>query len=81
MTNKSGALPTKLTDLDGINLRASDAFVAMGLFLNENAARLRPETALATILGGVEIEEDGTSGDPAAVSDWLKCVEEVLKAR
>lgn len=80
MANKSGSTPLTLDDLDGITLTASQAFMAMGQFLNENASRLRPETALVTILSGMRIEGNRMSGDPAALSDWLKCVEDVLNA-
>jgi hypothetical protein len=81
MTNVSGKQPLKLDDLDGVTLRASDAFLAMGLFLNENAARLSPESALPTILSGIRIESDRMSGDPAALSDWLRSVEAVSSDR
>ena len=72
--------PLRLDDLDGITLRASDAFLAMGRFLLEYAERVQPEAALATICSGVQVQADRMSGDPAALSDWLQCVEDVLGA-
>lgn len=68
----------RLSDLDGVTLRASDAFLAMGKFLADYAARLRPETALVTIRSAMEVEQDGMSGDPAALSDWLESIQAVL---
>ena len=79
MPMESQKSPLRLEDLDHVTLKASDAFLAMGSFLKENAARLRPETALVTILSGVEIEESGMSGDPAYLTEWLNCVEDVLR--
>jgi hypothetical protein len=49
----------------------------MSQFLHDYAKRVRPEAAFATICAGVEIEDDRMSGDPAALSDWLKCVQDV----
>jgi hypothetical protein len=69
-----------LDDLDGITLRASDAFLAMGRFLLDFTERVQPESALVTICTDVQIEADRMSSDPAALSDWLKCVENVLAA-
>lgn len=79
MPNPSGEPVRRLDDLDGITIKASDAFLAMGLFVREFAGRVKPETALVTLWSGIEVESDGSSGDPAALEDWLKCVEEVLK--
>jgi hypothetical protein len=81
MTTRSGPPPLKLNDLDGITLRASDAFLALGQFLLEFSERVKPEAALATICADVQVEDDLGSTDPAALSDWLKCVEDVLKDR
>jgi hypothetical protein len=72
--------PLRLDDLDGITLRASDAFLAMGRFLLDFTERVQPESALVTICTDVQIEADRMSSDPAALSDWLKCVQDVLAA-
>ena len=79
MMAESAQPPIRLDDLDGVTLKASDAFLAMGRFLADYAPRLNPETALVVIRSGIEIEEDRMSADPAALSDWLKCVQDVLK--
>jgi hypothetical protein len=69
---------SNLDDLDGITLKASDAFRAMGLFVAEFAGRVKPESALATLWADIEVQGDGLPGDPAALEDWLKCIEQVL---
>ena len=51
----------------------------MSRLLADYAPRLNPGTALVVIRSGIEIEEDRMSADPAALSDWLKCVQDVLK--
>jgi hypothetical protein len=43
MTTRSGPPPLKLNDLDGITLRASGAFLALGQFLLEFSERVKPE--------------------------------------
>jgi len=70
--------PLKLEDLDGIDLRSSDAFVAMGRFLRGYFDRTKGKGDLATICSDVEVEDDQMSTDPAALSDWAQCVNEVL---
>jgi hypothetical protein len=70
--------PLKLDDLDGVTLNASDGFLAMGKFLRAYFDRTRGEGAIATICSDVEIESDGSSTDPAALSDWQECVMAVL---
>lgn len=60
-------------------MKASDAFLAMSRFLSDYSLRLRPETALVTIRSAIEVEKDGMSGDPAALSDWLECLETVSR--
>jgi hypothetical protein len=77
MTEPSDKIPLRLDDLDELTLKASEAFLAMGRFLSEYAERLSPETALVTIRSAIEIEKDGMSGDPAALTDWLQCVQAV----
>lgn len=70
-----------LADLDEITLTASDAFLAMGLFVREFAGRVKPEAALATLWSDIEVQGDGISGDPAALEDWLRCVQDVLNSQ
>lgn len=71
----------KLDDLDGITMTASEAFLAMGEYLMAYAARVSPEAQLATICADVQVEEDRMSRDPAALSDWSKCVQTVLGSK
>jgi hypothetical protein len=59
-------------------LTASQAFLALGLFLEEFAKRFKPDAALATLLTDVRIGKDLMSNDPAALPDWAECVEAVV---
>jgi hypothetical protein len=70
--------PLKLDDLDKLELKASDAFLAMGKFLRAYFDRTKGEGDLATICSDVEVEDDQMSTDPAALSDWQECVAAVL---
>ena len=70
--------PITLRALDDLPLTASQGFRAMGLFLRSYFDRTHGSGALATIVGDVEIESDGSSTDPAALSDWVSCVNAVL---
>ncbi|HEV3319321.1 MAG TPA: hypothetical protein VG053_06265 [Solirubrobacteraceae bacterium] len=70
--------PRKLDDLDGVELKASDAFLAMGRFLRAYFDRTKGKGDIATICSDVEVEDDRISTDPAAISDWEKAIKEVL---
>lgn len=74
----SSKQPLKLSELEGINLTAAEAFLAMGKYVTDFSTRVRPERALVTLLSGIEIEWDEMSGDPAALSDWVSAVEAAL---
>lgn len=67
-----------LEDLDGVSLTASQAFLAMGKFLDAYCQRTAGEGDIAIICSDVEIEDDRSSKDPAALSDWAECVSKVL---
>lgn len=67
-----------LADLDGTTLTASQGFRAMSKFLLAYYDRTHGEGPMRTLIGDVEIESDGSSTDPAALSDWRQCVAEVL---
>jgi hypothetical protein len=67
-----------LDDLDGVSLTAGQAFVAMGKFLDAYCQRTAGEGAIAIICSDVEIEDDGGSKDPAALTDWAECVSKVV---
>ena len=68
-----------LGEFDMVTLTASQGFRAMGKFLRAYFDRTDGFGALATIVGDVEIESDGSSTDPAALSDWIGCVNDVLR--
>jgi hypothetical protein len=67
-----------LGELDGVALTASQGFRAMGKFLFAYFDRTDGRGLLATIVGDVELERDGSSTDPAALSDWVDSVNAVL---
>jgi hypothetical protein len=70
--------PTTLGDLDDIALTSAQGFRAMGKFLRAYFDRTGGSGELGTIVGDVELENNGTSSDPAALSDWVACVDAVL---
>jgi hypothetical protein len=70
--------PLRLEDLAEITLTASQAFLALSVFLQGYSDRTEGEGDIATLCSGVRIETDRMSGDPAALSDWLECVSAVL---
>lgn len=71
----------KVDDLDEIALTAGEAFLAMGKYVAAFGSRVKPEAALATFWSGISIEKDRSSGDPAALDDWLLVVQEVIDER
>jgi hypothetical protein len=70
--------PIVLSELDDVTFTASQGFRAMSRFLRDYFDRTEGGGALATIVGDVELESDGSSTDPAALSDWADCVKAVL---
>jgi hypothetical protein len=70
--------PVKLADLDDVALSASQGFRALAKFLLAYFDRTRGQGPVRTLVGDVEIETDGSSTDPAALSDWEECVKAVL---
>lgn len=70
--------PMKLSELEDVLLTSSQGFRAMGKFLRAYFDRTGGNGLLATIVGDVELEDGGTSTDPAALSDWASCVAQVL---
>jgi hypothetical protein len=52
-----------------------EAFLAMSMFLNEYYKRAGDD--MVTLLYDLTIEADGTTHDPAAWDDWLRCVRSV----
>jgi hypothetical protein len=53
----------------------------MAKFLFAYFERTEGEGPVRTLVGDVEIESDGSSTDPAALSDWAQAIEEVLGER
>jgi hypothetical protein len=70
--------PVKLGDLEDVTLTASQGFRAMAKFLSGYFERTNGAGPVRTLVGDVEIESDGSSTDPAALSDWRECVAKVL---
>jgi len=71
--------PLTLDDLDGVSLTAAEAFLALHRFLVAFCGRLNPPSGdLVTIVSDTDIEADKMSSDPAALSDWLHAVNQVL---
>jgi hypothetical protein len=70
--------PMILSELDDVVLTSSQGFRAMSKFLRAYFDETGGNGLLATIVGDVELEENGTSTDPAALSDWANCVAQVL---
>lgn len=61
-----------------MTLDERQAFDAMGIFLNEYYERAGDD--MVTLLADISIEADGQPLDPAAWSDWMRCVERVTAA-
>lgn len=72
--------PLKLDDLSDVHLTASQGFLAMHKFLLAYFERTGGKGDIATLCADVYIEHDRGSGDPAALSDWARCIGEVLAA-
>jgi hypothetical protein len=81
MSGRSQKQPLKLNDLDDGLIKSSQGFLAMGKFLRAYFDRTKGTGDIATICSDVEIEGDEMSSDPAALSDWVQAVEEVLRER
>jgi hypothetical protein len=71
--------PIRLNELDRTTITAGQGFRALNKFLKAYFDRTSGQGPLATIVGDVELEDDGTSTDPAALSDWSACVDAVLR--
>ncbi len=63
---------------DAQMLSERQAFQAMAEFLWQYARRAGND--LITLLGDIELEDDGQPTDPAAWDDWLECVRHVKAA-
>lgn len=59
-------------ETDRISLR--EAYFAMFEFLVELYQRTKSD-ALGSLLGDLSLLPDGSTADPAAWDDWLRCVE------
>ncbi len=54
------------------------AFIAMKLFLEQFYAHAGND--METLIADITLEADGEPLDPAAWSDWMRCVEEAKKS-
>lgn len=54
-----------------------DAFIAMGLFLEQYYSRAGGD--METLIADISIEADGEPLDPAAWEDWLRCIDQVKR--
>lgn len=61
-----------MTETERLNLR--EAYLAMFAFLDELHQRTKWD-ALGSLLSDLSLLPDGTTADPAAWGDWLRCVE------
>jgi hypothetical protein len=69
--------PLTVSQLDDVAITSAQGFRAMGKFLRAYFDRTSGTGWLRTIAGDVELE-GGYSTDPAALSDWVECVNAVL---
>jgi hypothetical protein len=70
--------PTNIQDLDDASMTASQGYRAMAKFLTAFFEQTSGKGRLGTLVDDVELQSDGTSTDPAAISDWSACVRAVL---
>ncbi|MFP3709937.1 hypothetical protein SB783_38645 [Paraburkholderia sp. SIMBA_009] len=61
---------------DGLTLQ--EAYLSMFEFIVELYQRTKSDD-LGAILGDLSLLEDGTTADPAAWGDWLRCVEKARR--
>lgn len=59
-----------------MDLSVREGFEAMVKFL-ENYYELTNSDDVGVLLGGMLLQEDGSTMDPAAWSDWLECIRKV----
>ncbi|WP_090685956.1 hypothetical protein [Paraburkholderia phenazinium] len=64
------------TDTDRLTLQ--EAYLSMFEFIVELYQRTRSDD-LGAMLGDLSLLADGTTADPAAWGDWLKCVEKARR--
>lgn len=60
------------------SLTREQAFAAMVAFLRRYYEELQHPEEIGILLGELQISSDGITVDPAAWSDWLNCVNEIL---
>ena len=58
-------------------LTKAQALKAMSLFLEKYYQRTQSDE-IGSLLGDLQILEDGKTADPAAFIDWQDCINEVL---
>jgi hypothetical protein len=60
------------------NLSVAEAFKAMQLFLERYFEETKSDD-VGSLLGDLQLDEDGKSFDPAAWDEWLDCVARARK--
>ncbi|MFP6560604.1 hypothetical protein WJ542_20215 [Paraburkholderia sp. B3] len=60
------------------NLSLQEAYLAMFEFIVELYQRTQSDE-LGSLLGDLSLLPDGTTADPAAWRDWLRCVEKARR--
>jgi hypothetical protein len=73
--------PLRLEELEGTSLNAADAFLAMSEYLSAYLERTRGECPVALVCSDSEVQPNGMTSDPAALSDWRDAVDAVLAKR
>ena len=66
------------TQTDSVTIKA--AYLAMYEFLVELYERTQSDE-LGSLLGDLSLLADGTTADPAAWNDWLRCIEKARGGR
>jgi len=77
-------MPKWPTDPPCFQLTEQEAFEAMRCFVDQVLSRAGNDVAtllvdISVVVGNEPWQPDGSTHDPAAWEDWLKCVESVAK--
>ena len=60
-----------------VQLTPEQAFAALTLFVNQFADRAGND--LLTLIGDIQLDDQGHTFDPAAWDDWMECVRQVVE--
>ena len=64
--------------MDTDNLNLQEAYLAMFAFIDELYLRTKSDE-LGSLLGDLSLLSDGTTADPSAWQDWLRCVDKARR--